>query len=512
MTSPPRTLDWAADVLRRAGLFAELRGPEDIAVTGVSHDSRTVEAGHLFLAFRGTSADGHDFVKRAVASGASAAVVERWVEQPIPQLLVEDGRVAAALLAHAFAGYPSDHLFVAAVTGTNGKTTVTSLARDLLSERGPAAAIGTLGLVGPDGRVRPGSEGLTTPGPVALARYMALLVEEGVTSVSLEASSHALEQRRLDGISVDAACFTNLTMDHLDYHGTMEAYLGAKARLLERVGSRGGVVVNGCDPAWSGLPSVAGRLLMTGVHMHGEPVPSALPGTPSASGELLPPLMATDVVLAAEGSRFEFVWGDARTAVTLPLLGRFNVENAVAAAGIALLGGVPLERLSTRLSSVRAPAGRLEVFVRSPVPVVLDYAHTPDALQRVLETLKPLYPGRLIVVFGAGGDRDRSKRPLMGRAAAAGADLPIVTSDNPRTEDPEAIIAEIAAGMEGTPFLRVTDRRAAIERALDEARPGDVILLAGKGHENYQVIGTERRPFDERQILAELLGLKGTPT
>jgi UDP-N-acetylmuramoyl-L-alanyl-D-glutamate--2,6-diaminopimelate ligase len=359
--------------------------------------------------------------------------------------------------------------------------------------------MGTLGLIGPDGEVVPDTSGLTTPGPVQLANELEWLVEQGVTTVSLEASSHALDQRRLDGIQVEAAVFTNLTRDHLDYHASFAAYRDAKARLLLLVRPGGGVVVNGADPAWSGLPPVRDRLIIG--RIEGE----ELAGAPPCEGERLPDLVAQELDLSGGGSRFRVRWGGDEAAVSLPPLGRFNVENALAALGAGLLLGVGLQEGVTALVDAPAPLGRLEVTVRDPVPVILDYAHTPDALRRVLETLRPLYPGRLILVFGAGGDRDREKRPEMGRVAVQGADRIIVTSDNPRTEDPDAIIDEILAGMRGATFERITDRREAIARALEVAEPGDAVLLAGKGHETYQIVGTEKRPFDERKIVREIL-------
>lgn len=269
------------------------------------------------------------------------------------------------------------------------------------------------------------------------------------------------------------------------------------------------MVVNGDDAAWAGLPPIEGTLLVTHVALASGAGPEELPGAPTVAADVLPVLEARQVQLGGDGSRFRLVWGDADLPVYLPLLGRFNVENALVAAGAALLRGLTLEEVALGLRSVTAPKGRLELAATSPVPVVLDYAHTPDALGRVLETLRPLYSGRLIVVFGAGGDRDRAKRPEMGRVAASLADLPIVTSDNPRTEDPEVILDDIVQGMEGAAFYRITDRRAAIGRALEVAEPGDVVLLAGKGHETYQIIGRERLPFDERVVLDQLFATGG---
>ncbi len=509
MTTPPAvSLSRIADVLRGQGLEAELRAPGDAAVHGVAQDSRTVVAGDLFLAWKGTALDGHDFVADAAFRGAAAALVERFVDDVgIPQLRVDDARRGAAVAAMAAVGDPQERMHLSAVTGTNGKTTTALLLRHLLGTREgwKAAALGTLGVVGPDGRVREGTGGLTTPGPATLAHRLRELADEGVTHLVLEASSHALEQHRLDALRFDVALFTNLTRDHLDYHGTMEAYLEAKARLAGLLSGDAHVVVNAEVPAWKGLPALPARLRPVAVEGYD---PEALPEARGRDAALL----AREVTLAGTGARFrleEEGRGDAAS-VALPLLGRFNVENALVAAGGALATGLTLAQVAGALASAPAPAGRMELAVTDPVPVVLDYAHTPDALARALETLAPLYPGRLIVVFGAGGDRDRTKRPEMGRVAAAGAGYAIVTSDNPRTEDPDRIIDDVVAGMPaGGPWERVTNRRDAIARALEIAEPGDAILLAGKGHETYQVVGTETHPFDERVVLAGLLEGRG---
>jgi UDP-N-acetylmuramoyl-L-alanyl-D-glutamate--2,6-diaminopimelate ligase len=495
-----------AGLLRDHGLLVE--GPQaggELRVGRVEQDSRRVAEGDLFLAWKGTRADGHRFLTDARDRGAAAAVVEQVDPAVgIPQLQVRDGRWAAALVAMAVEGDPGKGMLVTAVTGTNGKTTTVLLIRHLLSQGWRSVALGTLGVVGPNGEVRDGSGGLTTPGPVELARTFRALQEEGVTALSLEASSHALDQRRLDGLRVDVACFTNLTRDHLDYHGTLEAYFAAKAHLLELLAPDGVAVVNGRDPAWSGLPPISGRMLL--LRMEG----SSVGGVPKAR-ERLPDLTAREIHLDGTGARFFLEERGEVARVHLPLLGRFNVENALCAAGVARAAGMPLPEIAQELSRAPAPRGRLEVVERHPVPVIVDYAHTPDALRRALETLRPLYPGRLIVVFGAGGDRDRSKRPEMGDVVARGADLAIVTSDNPRTEDPDRIVDDILAGMDGANLERVVDRREAIGRALEVAREGDAILLAGKGHETYQVVGTEVRPFDERVVVRELLGRREGP-
>lgn len=494
------TLAQLVSVLRGRGIACELRGSPEVQVSGACHDSRAVEKGHLFLAWKGTTFDAHDYVAAAAGQGAGAALVERFVDVAVPQLRVNEARRAAAILAEALEGGPTRHLHLTAVTGTNGKTTCSVLIRHILSTSGPSVAIGTLGVVGVDGEIETGSEGLTTPGPVELSRRMRTWVDEGVATVTIEASSHALDQHRIGGFDVDVAVLTNLTRDHLDYHKTFERYREAKARILFLVRDGGGVVVNGGDPAWSGLPAIDARLIVTCMD------DEAVVGRPRWEADRLPDLVAREIALSGEGSRFTVRWGGDEAAVSLPLLGRFNVENALSAIAAALLAGQRLEAAARALAAATPPTGRLEVTVTRPVPVILDYAHTPHALERLLETLRPLYDGRLILVFGAGGDRDRTKRAEMGRAAARGADLSIVTSDNPRTEDPEVILDEILEGMEGSSWERITDRGEAISRALELARSGDVVVLAGKGHERYQIVGTERRPFDERAVVRQILG------
>jgi UDP-N-acetylmuramoyl-L-alanyl-D-glutamate--2,6-diaminopimelate ligase len=394
-------------------------------------------------------------------------------------------RIDIARAAAAKYRYPSHSLRMVAVTGTNGKTTTVNILRALLDlPVAPAASIGTLGvLLGAEGTVMPGGLGLTTPGPDELQRVLRELVDAGVRSVAMEVSSHALDQHRVHGLSFDAAVFTNFTRDHLDYHGTMEDYFAAKAKLVGYIKGTGAAVVNAGQPEWASLP-LAPRLITYGLR----------------TGDV----RATDVAFDATGSSWTLQHGDDSAPVRLPLVGDFNVVNALAAAAAALSVGIPLRAIANSLGNVPQIPGRLEMLSDSP-PILRDYAHTPDALVRSLSALRPFVSGKLILVFGAGGDRDPGKRPLMGAAAEAGADRVIVTSDNPRTEDPEAIINEIESGMT-TVHERITDRRAAIARAIAVAGPGDTILLAGKGHETYQVIGTEKRPFDERVVVDELLG------
>ena len=483
------SVDSVGDVLRAAGLLREARGPGDVAVMGVCQDSREAEPGDVFFAWKGVGMDAHNFVGQAADRGAVAAVVERFVNVDMPQLLVEDGRRAAAIGASAIMGSPSNDMFMVGVTGTNGKSTTAMLVRHLLQQRGQAAAIGTLGLVDDSG-VRPGTEALATPGPVQVAVWLWQLADGGMEAVVIEASSHALEQHRLDGTHFDVGVFTNLTQDHLDYHKNIAGYFGAKARLVELVAPNGTLVVNGDDPAWAALDTRGRSVTTYAVDAHAD-------------------VRAEKVRLSADGSSFDLVVNGATREVALPLLGRYNVENALAAAAVGAEYGLDLDQLAAGLSTVPQVSGRLEAVVTSPFSVLIDFAHTADALDGVLAAVRPLASGRLIVVFGAGGDRDAGKRRPMAEAVARFADVIVLTSDNPRTEDPERILDDLAEGLENHDYSRIVDRREAIRHALDAAENGDTVVLAGKGHETYQVLGTEKRPFDERLIVHECLSELG---
>ena len=479
------TLQELVRVLRTHDLVVEAP-TADLALGSLTVDSREVRPGALFVAVRGAVADGHAYIARAIASGAAAVVAESAAETAVPVVVVHDGRLAAQLLAEHWFGYPAHSVELFGITGTNGKTTTTALLRHLCNAHLDAGSIGTLGAFDGRGREVTSSAGsLTTPGPVDLQATLRGLVTAGVRTVVMEASSHALDQGRLDALTYQAGVFTNLTRDHLDYHGTMPAYLAAKLRLADLVAADGVLSVNADDPAWETL--LRDRRTVT----WGE--------SPEAM------ITVSEVKCSAAGSWFRLGGRFGAQDVMLPLPGDFNVSNAVAAAAVMLGRGTSLADVVARLESAPPVAGRMELVAAAPVHVLRDYAHTPDALERALRTLRPLTPGRLIVVVGCGGDRDKGKRPMMGALAASLADLAIVTSDNPRTEDPEQIIDDMVAGMPERSYRRHADRRVAIRVALQEAVPGDTVLLAGKGHETYQVIGTEKLPFDERQIVQELL-------
>lgn len=469
------------------GLLAEVRGALPPQASGISDDSRTVEPGGIFITVRGWQSDGHDFLDAAAARGASCAIVEDAARTAMPALVVRQGRKAAAVAAATAFENPARELILVGVTGTNGKTTTTSILRHLLDDGSrSSASIGTLGvLVGSEGSLLPGGSGLTTPGPVELQRVLRTLVGKGVRAVAMEVSSHSLDQRRIDGLEFDAALFTNLTRDHLDYHGTMEAYLAAKARLLEYVRPGGSVIVNADAPEWASL----------------RPRGSKLTFAVSADADV----RARDVRYVSNGSEWRLVTPDGEAEVRLPLIGDVNVQNGLAGAAAAFAIGVPVLDIASRLATVPQVPGRLEVISTRPT-VLRDYAHTPDALERALGTARAFTTGRVIVMFGCGGDRDKGKRPLMGEIAERGADVVIVTSDNPRTEDADRIIDDIEAGMRASGHERVVDRRAAIARAIQIATDGDIVLLAGKGHETYQIRGTVSYPFDEKEIVKEIVG------
>ncbi|MEQ8264345.1 UDP-N-acetylmuramoyl-L-alanyl-D-glutamate--2,6-diaminopimelate ligase [Pseudohaliea sp.] len=468
-----------------------------LTVTGVSCDSRTVRPGDLFLACRGREHDGRAFIPAAVRAGAVAVVADAGVaeaDRPAAVPLLEVEGLAAQLgpIASRFFDDPSSDLAVVGVTGTNGKTTVSQLVGQLLRALDrPCGVIGTLG-ASLDGDARAATH--TTPDAVALQAQLAAWRDQGVGHAALEVSSHALDQGRVNGLHVATAIFTNLSRDHLDYHGTMRAYGEAKLRLFRQPGLRH-AVINLDDPFGARVREALadGAAAVTVSTRRGRgadvTVDGATLGPDGVGGTLLTP------------------WG--RGAFRAPLVGDYNLANVVAAAAAALTLGFELEPVLAALASLRTVPGRLEAVPNDrSLQVVVDYAHTPDALEKVLLALKEQTAGRLLVVFGCGGDRDAGKRAPMGAVACAFADAVFLTSDNPRTENPQHILDDIAAGCSGACHLEV-DRAVAIAAAIEAARPGDCVLIAGKGHEDYQVIGRERVPFSD--IDAARRALEGTP-
>jgi len=476
--------------LSLAGLLDEApaRQPgEDVVVAGVNADSRAIRPGEAFFALPGAKAHGDAYLKAAVERGATLIVSDRRpaVDPGIPTMVVEDVRAAyARAAARQFAPQPDVSV---AVTGTNGKTSVASFVRQLWQASGlRAASLGTLGVETAAG-LRAGS--LTTPDPLTLHRDLGALKAERIDHVALEASSHGLVQRRLDGIRFAAVGFTNLTRDHLDYHGTMAAYAEAKLRLFRVLAAEGAAaVVNTDDPA---SPAFVDAALERGLRL-------LTVGREGAYFEV------AEVRNEGFGQRVSGRLVGEAASFYLPLTGAFQASNALVALGLATATGAPPEVALAKLASLKGARGRLElVGQRDDSAVFIDYAHTPDALQHALESLRPYAGGRLTVVFGCGGDRDKGKRPLMGAIAQQFADRAIVTDDNPRTEEAATIRGEILAAAQGAE--EIGDRRAAIAAALGGMGPRDVVLIAGKGHEDYQIVGTERHHFSDHEVVAELL-------
>ena len=480
-----------ADIMR--GMPPSWREATGVEIAGITADSRRVAPGFLFAALPGARADGRTFIAEAVSRGAVAVLAPQgtaWPPGVPPRLLLEDPepRRRLAQLAAGLAG--RQPRVVVAVTGTNGKTSTVEFLRQIWTAGDKrAASLGTLGVIATGFEPGPG---LTTPDPVSLAETLANLARSGVQHAAMEASSHGLDQFRLDGVRIAAAAFTNLTRDHLDYHGSLDAYRAAKLRLFNELLPTGEPAVASSDmdaATLTALTEIAQRrrLALRTVGENGTAL-RLLEARPKPDGQMLQVLVA--------GTKRE---------IELPLPGRFQADNALLAAALAMAVG-EVGALD-RLSSLRGVRGRLELAVRLPngAAVYVDYAHTPDALERLLTALRPHTSGRLHIVFGAGGDRDRGKRPLMGAAAGRFADVAIVTDDNPRSEDPAAIRAEVLAACPGG--REVGDRERAIAEAMNGLGPGDVLAVAGKGHEQGQTIGGTVIPFDDVSVVRRLAGI-----
>ncbi|MCJ2185542.1 UDP-N-acetylmuramoyl-L-alanyl-D-glutamate--2,6-diaminopimelate ligase [Novosphingobium beihaiensis] len=471
-------------------------GVADINVTGFAIDHRKVAPGTVFGAFRGAKFNGEDFIPAAIEAGAVAVVAapDAKVEGAVHFADAEPRRLFARLAAPFFTPVPET---LVAITGTNGKTSTAELTRQLWHMAGQrAASIGTLGVTTSGESV---STGLTTPDNVTFQANLTGLAREGVTHVAYEASSHGLSQYRIEGPRVSAGAFTNLSRDHLDYHATMEEYFAAKMRLFDEVVVDGGTAVIWADDAWSGKAiehAKARGLKLFTVGTKGEDI-RLLGRTPGGLGQKL---------------EIDYL-GQTRT-IDLPLIGGYQAANALVAAGLVLATGGDANGTFDAMKWLGTVRGRIERAAISPAgaPIYIDYAHTPDALEAAIAALRPHVAGRLIAVFGAGGDRDQGKRPEMGRIASEGADVAIVTDDNPRGEDPAAIRAMVLAGM-GEGAREIGDRRAAIGEAIAEARAGDVVLIAGKGHEQGQIIGSGETmrvlPFDDVTVAREMAGTLG---
>lgn len=478
-----------------------LTGDGDTEISGIQFDSRRVRPGDLFVCVseRPGIQDRHEFARQAVLQGAAALVVERDVEAEVPTLYVKDGWRALAELSAHFYGYPSERLKLIGVTGTNGKSTTTSLIEQMLARCGLKT-----GMMG-TGVTKIGSQTLTTTGTTQdandLQKHLREMADIGTEYCVMEVSSHALELGRVHGARFRTAVFTNLTQDHLDFHGSMERYRAAKGVLFERMDNafasaperRQFAVLNADDEASAVYASrTAAQVITYGIERPAD-------------------VRAERIALTARGTRFRCVTFRGEADIEMKLVGRFNVYNALAAIAALLAEGIALERIAGALAEASPVEGRMEVVsAGQPFLVLVDYAHTPDGLDNALTAIRQFAEGRVYCVFGCGGDRDRTKRPLMGETAARLADYLLVTSDNPRSEDPEAILRDIVPGIEraGLPpdrYELAVDRRSAIQKAIDQAAPGDVVLIAGKGHETYQEIAGVRHEFDDRLVAKQAI-------
>ncbi len=476
-------------------------GEHDIEVLGLACDSRNVLPGFAFFALPGTVSDGHDFLDAAIARGAQVLFVEKEVDCPINRTVVQvtNGRLVMAQAAQVFYGDPTLDLLTIGVTGTNGKTTVTYLLEAILTHAGKSPAV--LGTI----NYRYGNEKVaalhTTPESIDLMAQLARFREAGASSLVMEVSSHALDQFRADGVHYSVGVFTNLTPEHLDYHGEMEAYFNSKLRLFTEL-----------------LPADGGKAVINTDDHYGRRLASMLDNPLTCGQDHAADVHFTNLDVTLHGIRGTVSTPVGVVTVTSSLLGDYNIENLLCAIAAAVAAGIDAEQISMGLAEVACVPGRLEAIANDRGAVVLvDYAHTGDALRRVLDAIEALGPRRIITVFGCGGDRDRSKRPVMAKVAASRSTIAIATSDNPRTEDPQRILDDVRSGLaqvhdcewsqteasvtEGRGYVVIPDRREAIQFAVGLLQPGDVLLVAGKGHEDYQILGTTRIHFDDREEL-----------
>ena len=458
----------------------------DREIRRIEYDSRRVKPGSIFACVVGTFKDGHDFAEGAYKNGAEALIVERELPLPVPQIIAPNSRRAMAILAMKLYDYPAKQLRIIGVTGTNGKTTTTYMIKSVAEKCGlKVGLIGTIRNIIGDRVI---STQRTTPESTELQEILRMMADEGVDLVVMEVSSHSLDQERVYGIEFEIGGFTNLTQDHLDYHKTFENYLAAKRKLFERSGF---AVVN-ADDAYSA------RLL------EGLDIPRMTYGVREPAD-----IYANNIEICVRDVEFDMTCPLGAAHITVPIPGLFNVFNAMLAAGICEKLGFPLDKIAEGLADVSGVNGRMESLDTTgfPFSVILDFAHTPDGLINLLTSVREFAKGRVMTVFGCGGDRDHAKRPIMGEAAGRYSDFCVVTSDNPRTEDPMSIIGNVLDGVNKTAveYVVIQNRREAIKYALTHARPDDVVVLAGKGHETYQEIMNVKYPFDEKVVVAELL-------
>ena len=474
-----------------APYFVAQRG--DCEISSLSQDSRLKTEHGLFFCISGARSDSHDFSSQAVENGAAALVVTRFLDEvDVPQVLVSDDRAAMALMSAAFYGHPARQMKLIGITGTKGKTTTSYFIKAILEKSGLSC-----GLIGTTGNMigkRWMKSSLTTPDPIELNRTLRHMADEGVQVVCMEVSAHAINMKRLEGLQFEAGCYLNLSQDHLDFFGDMEHYFETKKFFLTS-----GKVKNAAINADDDRAAEVIRDLK---------IPHSTFGICTNAD-----IFARDIEISEKGVSFQLaLWNEHQYPVHLKMMGMFNVYNALAACGLGLIMGIEPQMICRALEGVKSVPGRAEVLdTHTPYMVILDYSHSPDALENILKTAKEFARGRVIVLFGCGGDRDFMKRPQMGTIAGSLADYSILTSDNPRNEEPITIISHIEEGIKKTKGLYevIEDRRIAISKALGMAQDGDVVILAGKGHETYQEINGVKRPFDEKQIVRELLAAGG---
>jgi len=473
-------------------------------ITGITSDSRKVVSGSIFVCISGEEHDGADYIQSALKQGAVAIVSEKVVanswDESVSYIQVSDARAALAALACAWNAHPSAKMKVIGITGTNGKTTTSYIAHAIMNDVWRRA--GLLGTVVVDDGEEKHEATHTTPGAVELQSTLATMLGNDCRGVAMEISSHAIEQKRVDGLELDVAVFTNLSQDHLDYHGSMNKYFRAKCRLFEMLGNQSGnkkttAVINLDDDYGQKLKEEFDGELYFLTYGHGVHADVRIGRT----------------IQNVRGTEFELTYKEKQYRVSTPYIGRFNVSNCVAALSACIAVGINARDCIKALANVPQVPGRMEnIGSRDGASLFVDYAHTPDAVEKACAALKELNPRRLITVFGCGGDRDETKRPLMGQAAAKGSDICIVTTDNPRSEDPALIVKHIEKGMSGAQYEVILNRDEAIQAAVNISGEGDIILVAGKGHETYQEVKGERLPFDDRRSAYKALNLKKAPT
>lgn len=473
----------------------ESKADLNMEITKIAQDSREVEAGTLFICIDGEVVDGHQFAQVAEQNGAVAIIAEKPVDVSIPVVLIRDTKRGMALLADCFYGSPSQKMRLIGITGTNGKTTVSHLVEQVLRDSGETTGlIGTMYMRIANQTVETKN---TTPDSLTLQRVFSEMKRRDVSSAVMEVSSHALVQGRVYGTDYDVAVFTNLSQDHLDYHKTMEEYAYAKSLLFAQLGNRYSkshpkmAVLNVDDAVFDTMKTAtAAHVITYGIDKTAD-------------------FQAQNIEITSQGSTFELFSPEGREKVHIQMIGKFSIYNVLAAIATCYISGIPLQQIMKTICTIKGVAGRFElVHAGQDFPVIVDYAHTPDGLLNVLQTVSEFAKKRIFVVVGCGGDRDKGKRPKMAKIAAEYATDPVFTSDNPRTEEPMSIISDMLKGVEGQSYEVRVNRQEAIEYAINEAEPGDVILIAGKGHEDYQIIGTEKHDFDDRVVAREAIEKK----